>query len=331
MSLTIGKWRRLQQASSCQGTFSVLAIDHRGPLRRELDKESPGVDVDDGVLSELKQDMARALGSIASAVLLDPETGAGQCVASGALGGDTALIVALDGGSSGDPHKREVSLVPDWSVEKASRLGAAGVKLLIYYHPDTPEAAACEEIVKTIGHECARLEMPLFLEPLSYCPNKKNGTLASAVRQEVVVETARRLVPLGVDVLKAEFPVDVDEQPDEDVWRHACEQLTAACPVPWVLLSAGVSFDTFLRQTRIACDAGASGVMVGRAVWKEAVTTDSAARNHFLNGVACERMRRLRTLCDALGRPFTDIYERPELVPSWYQAYGDNDAKVSEE
>lgn len=321
MSLAIGKWRRLQQASSCRGTFSVLAIDHRGPLRRTLEQESPGIDMDQA-LGALKQDMARALGPVSSAVLLDPETGAGQCVASGALSGDTALIVALDSGSSGDPRKRESGLVAGWSVEKACRLGAAGVKLLIYYHPDAPEAAACEKLVKTIGGECARHDMPLFLEPLSYCPGEEFGTLTSAARQEVVIETARRLVPLGVDVLKAEFPVDVEQERDENTWRHACAQLSAACSVPWVLLSAGVSFETFLRQARIACDAGASGVMVGRAVWKEAVTIDSLARNHFLNGVARERMRRLRTLCDALGRPFTDIYERPALAPFWYREYG---------
>jgi tagatose-1,6-bisphosphate aldolase len=325
MSLTIGKWRRLQQASSCQGTFSVLAIDHRGPLRPTLEAESPGIDVDDA-LGALKQDMARALGPVSSAVLLDPDTGAGQCVASGALSGDTALIVALDSGSSGDPYKREASLVPDWTVEKACRMGAAGIKLLIYYHPDTPEAAECEKLVREIGRECARYEMPLFLEPLSYCPDKKLGTLPSAARQEVVIESARRLIPLGVDVLKAEFPVDVKQQPEEDVWRDACQQLSAACAVPWVLLSAGVSFETFLRQTRIACDAGASGVMVGRAVWKEAVTGDTLARNHFLNGIARERMCRLRSLCDALGRPFTDIYERPALSPNWYRKYGASDA-----
>jgi hypothetical protein len=65
--------------------------------------------------------------------------------------------------------------------------------------------------------------------------------------------------------------------------------------------------------------------MVGRAVWKEAVTGDTLARNHFLNGTARERMRRLRSLCDALGRPFTDIYERPALAPDWYRQYGASD------
>ena len=143
--------------------------------------------------------------------------------------------------------------------------------------------------------------------------------MPSAQRRAVVVETAQRLVPLGVDVLKAEFPVDVTEEPDEGVWRAACEQLSAACSAPWVLLSAGVAFDTFLRQSRIACDAGASGVMVGRAVWNEAVTQDQQARNHFLRTTALERMRRLRALCDALGRPFSEIYDQPKARHGWYR------------
>ncbi len=130
--------------------------------------------------------------------------------------------------------------------------------------------------------------------------------------------TARRLVPLGADILKAEFPVDVSAEPDENVWRDACEELTDTSEVPWVLLSAGVSYDTFLKQVRVACKAGASGVMAGRAVWKEAVTLDIVARNNFLKNIGYERMRRLRSLCEALGRPFTEVYDSPELSYNWY-------------
>ena len=128
-------------------------------------------------------------------------------------------------------------------------------------------------------------------------------------------------MPLGVDVLKAEFPIDVKAEPDEKVWRAACEELSAACSVPWVLLSGGVPFETFLRQTQIACDAGASGVMVGRAVWSEAVTVDVEARRGFLSTVAFERMRRLRELCDGHGRRFTELYERPRSGPGWHRGY----------
>jgi tagatose-1,6-bisphosphate aldolase len=36
MGPSLGKWRRLQQATNRRGTFTILAIDHRGPLRRSL-------------------------------------------------------------------------------------------------------------------------------------------------------------------------------------------------------------------------------------------------------------------------------------------------------
>ena len=85
MPLTLGKWRRLQQTATARATFSILAIDHRGPLRRALQNDA-SVEVPDHALTALKLDVVRALGSVASAVLLDPETSAGQCIASGALG-----------------------------------------------------------------------------------------------------------------------------------------------------------------------------------------------------------------------------------------------------
>jgi tagatose 1,6-diphosphate aldolase len=84
------------------------------------------------------------------------------------------------------------------------------------------------------------------------------------------------------------------------------------------LLSAGISYDIFLKQVRTACEAGASGVMAGRAVWREAVTLDRLVRNTFLQSVARERMQRLQSLCEALGRPFTAVYDPPELTYDWY-------------
>ena len=58
--------------------------------------------------------------------------------------------------------------------------------------------------------------------------------------------------------------------------------------------------------------------MAGRAVWKEAVTLDITARNSFLRNVGYERMRRLRSLYDALPRPLTEVYDPPDLSHDWY-------------
>jgi len=317
MAMTIGKWRRLQQTAGSKGTFYIVAIDHRGPLRRLLEKESPKGKTNEA-LTALKRDIVRHLAPATSAVLLDPETAAGQCVADGSMPGNTGLIVALDSGSTGDPLNRTTGLVENWSVEKTVRMGASGVKMLLYYHPQAPQAGERENLVRKVARDCVQYDIPFFLEPLSYASDDQNKSLPPEERRQVVIETARRLVPLGVDILKAEFPVDVSIEPDENIWRDACEELTDASSVPWVLLSAGVSYDTFLKQVRIACQAGASGVMAGRAVWKEAVTLDCAARNNFLKSAGYERMKRLQSLCEQLGRPFAEVYDSPEPDYGWY-------------
>lgn len=301
--VSLGKWRRLQQAASPRGTFTVLAIDHRAPLRRTLSSSFPA-DALDTALADLKEDIVRGLAPRATAVLLDPEFGVPRCLARSALPPHVGLLVALDTGSTGDPKTPSTGLVPDWNANRAVRVGAAGAKLLVYYHPNAPEATPVEALVQRVADECAEAGLPLYLEPLSFDPVHPGRRLPSRERRRVVIETARRLVPLGVDVLKAEFPVQITEEPDEAVWRDACDELTAVCRVPWVLLSAGVPFDDFLRQTRIAGEAGASGVIAGRALWHDAVSTDTAARREFLTRVASDRMRRVADLCEAVARPF---------------------------
>ncbi|MCB1126271.1 MAG: hypothetical protein KDM81_07235, partial [Verrucomicrobiae bacterium] len=171
-------------------------------------------------------------------------------------------------------------------------------------------AGAVEQLVADVSRDCGRHEIPLFLEPLSFDSASPGRPLASAERRRVVVETARRLTALGVDILKAEFPVAVKEVSDEAVWRGACEELTEASAVPWVLLSAGVPFEVFVRQATVACQAGAGGVMAGRAVWDQAVTEgDREARRAWLNTVARERMERLRSVVGEHGTPAAMLRE----------------------
>jgi tagatose 1,6-diphosphate aldolase len=324
--LSIGKYWRLRQTASPHGTFSILAIDHRGPLLRQLKLQSqkdPESLAPSGSrwleqLTLLKQDVVAALGPHASAVLLDPETSAAHCAASHALAPPTGLITALDTGSTGDPQDTRTGLIDGWSVDQATRLGAQGVKLLVYYHPAAPDAHQVEQTVAAVARESARLQIPFFLEPLACSPDAQRSPLPAPQRCEAILETLRRLVPLGVDVAKVEFPVPPQEVSCRQEWRAACEQLTAACAIPWVLLSGGADYETFLEMTRIACGAGASGVMAGRAVWKESVSTDPAVRDRFLTGVGVERMTRLRDLCDAYARPFTQIYAAPQIEPGWY-------------
>jgi len=312
--ISIGKLRGLQQISTKRGTFTALALDHRQNLR----KANPAF-VNDDELSRFKMDVTTALAKRATAVLLDPEVSAAQAVEQRAIPGSVGLVVALEStGYTGDATARHAQIIPGWSVEKAKRMGASAVKLLVYYHPDSPTAGEIENFTAAVAEECLKQDLVLMLEPLSYSLDE-NKKLSSEEKRYVVVETARRLTSLRVDVLKAEFPLAVNDM-DESKWLEACREISSASIAPWILLSAAVDYDTFLRQVTAACEAGASGIAVGRAVWKEAVTLTGTERQLFLRRTALHRLSRLTSLCHALAKPFTDFYQANTSF-DWYKQY----------
>jgi tagatose-1,6-bisphosphate aldolase len=273
----------------------------------------------DEELSRFKLDVTRLLASEATAVLLDPEVSAAQAIAQYAIPMDVGIVVALEStGYTGDVTARHAQIIPGWSVEKAKRMGASAVKLLVYYHPDSSIAKEIESFVEQVAEDCAKHDLLLMLEPLSYSLDESRK-LTSEQKRYVVVETAKRLTPLNVDILKAEFPLDVTEK-DQDIWKAACEEITIASCVPWILLSGAVDYDTYLHQVTVACGAGASGIAVGRAVWQEAVSMTGPERTEFLSQVARLRLARLTSLCDALAKPFADFYIT-EAPFDWYKTY----------
>jgi tagatose-1,6-bisphosphate aldolase len=312
--LTVGKLRGLQQISSPSGTFTALALDHRQNLR----KANPAF-VNDEELSRFKLDLTSALASNATAVLLDPEVSAAQAIAERAIPKSVGLVVAVEStGYTGEATARRAQIIPGWSVEKAKRMGASAIKLLIYYHPDSPAAKEIEDFTSKVAAECSQQDLVLMLEPLSYSLDESKK-LSSEEKRAVVVETAKHLTTLGVDILKAEFPLDLKEM-DESKWMEACKEISAASVIPWILLSAAVDYDTFVRQVAVACKAGASGIAVGRAVWQEAVSMTGSERSEFLQKVAGPRISRLTSLCHALARPYTDFYSA-DAPFDWYKTY----------
>ena len=312
--ISIGKLRGLQQIASGHGTFTALALDHRQNLR----KANPAF-VEDAQLSKFKMDVTSILAKHATAVLLDPEVSAAQAIAQRAIPAGVGLVVAVEStGYSGDATARLAQIIPGWSVKKAKRMGADAIKLLVYYHPDSPTASEIEDFTARIAEECVERDLVLMLEPLSYSL-EEGKKLASDEKRYVVVETAKRLTPLHVDILKAEFPLDANDR-DESRWLEACQEISPASIAPWILLSAAVEYDVFLRQVTVACNAGASGIAVGRAVWKEAVTMTGDERLQFLLTTAQDRLSRLASLCQALAKPFYDFYSA-EPSFDWYKNY----------
>ena len=157
----------------------------------------------------------------------------------------------------------------------------------------------------------------------AFNPNvTKDSAEFAATRAEVVISTARRLSRTGADVLKLEFPLDIQYERDQKAWRTACRRLSEASAVPWVLLSAGVDFDQFKPQVEVACECGASGFLAGRAIWKEGAVMAPLERADFLATVAQERLRQLLAIAEAAARPFSEFYAPPAESATWFESYG---------
>jgi tagatose 1,6-diphosphate aldolase len=323
--ISLGKAHGLQRCSTSQGTFTILAADHRDAFRVLINPAQPQ-DVPSNMLIDIKLDLVRHLAAAASAVLLDPVYGAPQAIAADLLPAQAGLLIALEEqGYVEDSYGRRTTLLGGWSAAKAKRLGATGVKLLLFYHPDSGLAAERQEqLVRSVVADCRRSELPLFLEPISYPLHpllKKNSPEFASKRRQVVIESVRRLGALGPDVLKVEFPLDAAYESNSGLWAEACAELAAATSVPWVLLSAGEPFDVFCSQLEAACRAGAAGFAVGRSVWSEAVTLANAKRAQFLSTTARKRFNQLVEITQANPHSWRGNYITEPVDEHWFQTY----------
>jgi tagatose-1,6-bisphosphate aldolase len=324
-TLPPGKIRALQTTATPDGIFAILAIDHRDSLRVLLNPKNPGA-IPAATLTNLKLDIIKHIAPLASAVMVDPVYSAAQAIVTAALPGSVGFLCAVEAqGYLHNPHVKENALLPGWSVAKAKRLGAGGIKLLVLYHPDAGEVTVRqEELVQAAITDCARTEIPLFLEPLIYPidPGMSPKSIEFATqRRRLVVETARRLGALGPDILKLQFPLDATHHRDPALWLEACTELNEAAGRPWALLSGGDSFDTFKAQLQVACQAGCSGFMVGRALWGDAITSDAARRTEMLLSTVRSRFMELAEIAASFGKGWSTQYAPPDIDETWFRHY----------
>ena len=329
--LTIGKIRGLQQISTPEGIFIICAMDHRGSLKTMIEKGQLDDYVDYQEMVEHKLELCAALAPHTSAVLLDPNYGAAQCISRGVLPGHTGLLVSVEAtGYKSDPRGRITTLLNGWKIEKIKRMGASAVKILVYYRPDLTEVADRQlKTIQTVAEECLKYDIPFLVEPKTY-PTKgeDTGTPEFAARKPaLVIETARQITSLPIDVLKAEFPADMKYETSRAKLLQFCRQLDEASQVPWVILSAGVDYETFRKEVEIACQAGASGFLGGRAIWQEAIHfTDKKERVKFLSTTAADRLKELTEIAAKYAVPWYRKLgiKANELAPireNWYRDY----------
>ncbi|MCS6846062.1 MAG: tagatose 1,6-diphosphate aldolase [Caldilineales bacterium] len=312
------KQERLRTCTTPQGLFTVVAVDHRAPLRNAIaTARGPDGRATAEDMAAFKSAVTRILGPHASAVLLDPEYSlpilpqrppqTGLILAYERTGYDTAVPGRLP------------ELLPAWSVRRLAEAGAAGLKLLLYYNPrDEPAVNEVKHaFVERVGAECQALEVLFFLEPVTYHEGLEPVEFARrkpAYVLAAVQEFSRDRY--GVDVLKVQLPVDPPYvagtrantgQPTLFSRAEALDHLRAvsnAAQRPLIFLSGGATDEVFLEGLALAGEADArfAGVACGRATWQDAVAVYAQQGVASLEAwLADEGVRRVLAINDALA------------------------------
>lgn len=272
------------------GAFAMLAVDQREALRNML-AEHQSDPVTDEQVTAFKLAATRILTPHASAVLVDRQFAFDRVVDESAVAPGCGLIASADHFVAA--HGEVVGEVEiDRAVDPARvrAQGAVAMKLLVLYRPDGG-AAARIEMVSEFVDLCRDAGLVSIIEPVSRPPldggdwDWDSGVLAAAVE----------LGARGADLYKAEVPRRGQGDPDEI--RRRCAQITAAVASPWVVLSSGVPQDVFPTAVELACSAGASGFLAGRAVWASCIGAGDVEQE--LQGAAVARLQRLRDVVDA--------------------------------
>jgi tagatose 1,6-diphosphate aldolase len=293
ISLATAVRRGLEATSTRDGHFAILALDHVASMAATMVPSNPAAVTADQLV-DAKALITSHLRHAASAVLLDPMVGYSTTHTPAALANGIGLVLGIES-SDYATDRATPRLLEGWSVERAAEAGADAVKISFPFDPEL-DSRPIERFVTDVANESRRCQIPLFAEPLGVFHD-------SGHRRQVTVDAAGRFGNLGVDVLKLEFPVDVAAVGDEDVWFAACAELDAATPVPWTVLSGGEPFERFHDMVRVASDAGASGFVAGRAVWRDCVAggkVDAAGVEQ-----AARRLEQLIAVVEDRARPWS--------------------------
>ena len=323
MELSSGKLRGIRRLADPAGRFKMVAVDQRPPMLKALADRLGGRKPGYEDLGIAKAALTESLLPFGSALLIDPDYG--FPIAEPVIPPDRGLLVTLENFNFEEtPGGRKTRLMDGWSVAKAKRMGADGVKLLLWYRPDAdPEVVAHQKaLVRAVGEDARRFDIPFLLELLVYPFKGSEGhttdyTEDRTKRPELVLQSLRDFAgpEYGVDIYKLESPGPAVELPDPDGHGADVEAAQAAFDAipgiidrPWVMLSAGASMEVFHRVLIYAFRAGANGYLAGRAIWWPAFQRypDVGAMKADLESQSSAYMADINALTDSMARRWVD-------------------------
>jgi tagatose 1,6-diphosphate aldolase len=337
VNISKGKQKGLEVIADNRGVIAALAIDQRSALRK-LFATATGIANDQipvELLEQYKEAVTRILTPHASAILLDPEIG---LPAARQRAKNVGLLLAYEQtGHDKSVAGRLPRLLQGWSVNTLAAAGADGIKTLLYYSPFSSSGIndLKKDWVQRVGEECATADVPYFLELVAYHDEMDEKSREFAVLKPEVVTCGIEEFSKSryhVDVLKVGVPVNmafVENRNDQDLdivyTREQAKQhfrrAAASAKKPFIYLSEGVSNEMFSETLELAAEAGAnfSGVLCGRATWKDGVpifaSDGLSALEDWLANEGVKNIQRVNKLLSS-AKPWFSFYEMHEISGS---------------
>ncbi len=323
MKLAPGKIAGLKAVSDARGVIAAVAMDQRGLLKNMLARELGGKEPPAAMMSEFKQIVARCLTRHASSILLDVEYG---LKAAESINGKGLLLAYEKSGYSPDKPEKLPSLTEGWSALRLKEAGADAVKILVFYNPFEKEWVNEQKKawVERIGAECRNIDIPFFLEFLSYDVHgeDESGPEFAKRKPEIVIRSMEEFTKerYGADVLKVEVPIQMayvegtkaftgNAVYSRDKAMALLREAATATERPIVYLSAGVNSAVFVETLELAAESGVSfhGVLGGRANWQDGapvfVKHGARALEEWMNTVGAKNVENVNKVLE-LAHPW---------------------------
>lgn len=273
------------------GALAMVAIDQRESLRGMFAAVQGGT-VADETLVRFKETVTEILAPLASAMLFDRHFGLSAFDIAGRVAPGCGRMLAADALTHTTGHLVDSTDVDEAVDPVAAReRGAVALKLLLIWKPDGTRAHNLD-VARRFMERSRSAGLPGIVEAVVRPTD-------TAPREALILEAATELAAIGPDLYKCEVPFQGKES--DAAIAEVCGQIDAIVRCPWVVLSQGVPADRFARAVEIACRAGASGFLAGRAIWADTIRhADYAAE---IRSTSVARLRDLIAIVDAGVRP----------------------------
>ncbi len=263
------------------GQFLMLALDHRESFKKLMNPDDPE-SVSDHDAIQLKTEIIQSLQSQFSGLLIDTDYGLPAI-----QGLRLARPYLLPIEKTGYIERSGGRLTEiERTAAELKQLGAGGAKLLLYFNPNHPSSVQQLETAQRVVADCQAEALPLFLEIVAY------GDKPTA-KTDLVVTALEKFLAAGIqpDVYKLGYPGSVE----------ACNHITTLLDGrPWILLTAGETFQVFTGQLTAAAQAKVRGFLAGRGIWQEVCQMTGADKAKFLAETLPQRFRQI---CEILAQP----------------------------